>query len=45
MSIKPKLLDLCCCAGGASMGYNNAGYEVTGVDFKKQPNYLDAIAV
>lgn len=39
MKNKPKLLDLCCCAGGASMGYNNAGFEVTGIDFKKQPNY------
>lgn len=34
-----KLLDLFCCAGGASMGYHQAGFEITGVDIKDQPNY------
>ena len=34
-----KLLDLFCCAGGASMGYHQSGFEVTGVDIKDQPNY------
>lgn len=34
-----KLLDLCCCAGGAAMGYHQSGFKVTGVDIKKQPNY------
>lgn len=29
---KPKLLDLFCCEGGASMGYHRAGFDVTGVD-------------
>lgn len=28
----PKLLDLFCCEGGASMGYHRAGFEVYGVD-------------
>ena len=34
-----KLLDLFCGAGGASMGYYRAGFEVEGVDNKPQPHY------
>lgn len=34
-----KLLDLFCCAGGASEGYRRAGFEVVGVDISKQPYY------
>ena len=37
--MKPKLLDLYCKAGGCSVGYAKAGFEVIGVDVVEQPNY------
>lgn len=37
--MKPRLLDLFCCAGGASTGYARAGFSVYGVDIERQPHY------
>lgn len=35
----PRLLDLFCGAGGCSVGYHRAGFEVVGVDNKPHPDY------
>lgn len=37
--MKPLLLDLFCCAGGAAKGYQRAGFRVIGVDIVDRPNY------
>lgn len=35
----PRLLDLFCGAGGCAVGYHRAGFDVVGVDMKRQKNY------
>jgi|SRR5688572_1142010 len=34
-----RVLDLFCCAGGATRGYQLAGFHVTGIDIMPRPNY------
>jgi hypothetical protein len=36
---QPWVLDLCCCSGGATKGYQRVGLYVRGVDIVDRPNY------
>lgn len=38
--MKPRAVDLFCCAGGATRGLQLAGFHVTGVDWKPQRHYI-----
>jgi len=36
---RPKLADFYSCAGGGAVGYDRAGFEVTGIDIRPVPHY------
>ena len=39
MTRRPRLLDLFCKAGGCSVGYHRAGFDVVGIDHEPQKHY------
>ena len=42
---QPRLVDFFCCAGGASRGYQRAGWHVTGVDINPSPRYAGDVFI
>lgn len=38
LKMRPRLLDMFCCAGGAGMGYHRSGFDVFSIDIGAQPN-------
>lgn len=42
---RPLLLDLYCCEGGASVGYERIGFSTIGVDIEDQPNYAGGMFI
>lgn len=42
---RPKMLDLFCGAGGAGKGYQDAGFDVYGVDIEEQPDFPGAFCL
>lgn len=39
MAVVSVILDVCCCQGGASRGYEQAGFQPFGIDSEPQPHY------